>query len=217
MRGSATRLLAAAIALLAVWLCLPQPEADAAQVVHPIATYSYAAHRDAAAIVDGQLERGSPTTCTNARNAYDHLARFAEFAGGSRIVTERAGEHAEGPAVVPRSSVAAKTGATGFGALTKAGDYGVWPCRTPKADLKGTGFEAHHLIEERFAGVIGQSPGDMASVAVTDAEHQAFLNAWRQAIPYGEGTANAAPAEIRNAASQIYADYPDIRSARGLP
>lgn len=113
--------------------------------------------------------------------------------------------------------VAANAGAKGFGALTKAGNYGVWPYRTLKADLKGTGLEAHHLIEQRFAGVMGQSVGDMASVAVTKAEHQAFTNAWRQAIPYGDGTANATPAQIRSAASQIYADYPDILSALGLP
>jgi hypothetical protein len=32
--------------------------------------------------------------------------------------------------------------------------------------------------------VMGQKSGDMASVAVTRAEHQVFTNAWRQAIPY---------------------------------
>jgi len=116
-----------------------------------------------------------------------------------------------------RGAIAANTGAKGFGALTKAGNYGVLPYRTLKAYLKGTGLEAHHLIPQRFAGVMGKLVGDMASVAVTKAEHQAFTNAWRQAIPYGEGTANATPAQIRGAASQIYANYPDILSALGLP
>ena len=78
-------------------------------------------------------------------------------------------------------------------------------------------MDAHHLIEQRFAGVMGESAGDMASVAVTKVEHQVFTNGWRQAIPYGEGTANATPAQIRGAASQIYANYPDILSALGLP
>jgi hypothetical protein len=43
----------------------------------------------------------------------------------------------------------------------------------------------------------------MTSVAVTKAEHQVFTNAWRQAIPYGEGTANATPLQIENAARQM--------------
>jgi hypothetical protein len=63
---------------------------------------------------------------------------------------------------------------------------------------------------------MGQAPGDMASVAVTGAEHQAFTNAWRKAIPYGAGTRGATPAQIEGAARQIYAGYPDILSALGL-
>lgn len=118
---------------------------------------------------------------------------------------------------MPLLLLPANAGAKGFGALTKAGDYGVRPYRTLRGDLKGTGLQAHHLIEQRFAGVMGESAGDMASVAVTQAEHQAFTNAWRQAIPYGEGTANATPAQVRDAASQIYVNYPDILSALGVP
>jgi hypothetical protein len=80
---------------------------------------------------------------------------------------------------------AAKAGASGFGSLSRAGDYGVWAYKTLKPDLKGLGLEVHLLIEKRFAGVMGQNVGDMASIAVTDAEHQAFTNAWRTAIRYG--------------------------------
>src|SRR5205823_13907137 len=61
--------------------------------------------------------------------------------------------------------------------LSSAGDYGVWPYRTLRADLGGTGLQAHHLIEQRFAAVMGQAPGDMASIAVTNTEHQVFTNA----------------------------------------
>ena len=41
------------------------------------------------------------------------------------------------------------------------------------------------LIEQRFAAVMGQAPGDMPSIAVTNTEHQVFTNAWHQAISYG--------------------------------
>jgi RHS repeat-associated protein len=111
---------------------------------------------------------------------------------------------------------AGRAATSGFGTLSRAGEFGVRSYRALKANLRGTGLEAHHLVEQRFAGVMGQSAGDMASVAVTQAEHQVFTNAWRQAIPYGEGTLNATPAQIEGAARQIYADYPDILSALGL-
>lgn len=82
--------------------------------------------------------------------------------------------------------------------------------------MKGTGLQAHHLIEQRFTGVLGQNARQGLSVAVTQAEHQAFANAWRLAIPYGAGTANATEAQIMNAARQIYSDYPQILNALGL-
>jgi hypothetical protein len=57
----------------------------------------------------------------------------------------------------------------------------------------------------------------MASIAVTEAEHQAFTNAWRRAIPYGAaGTGAASRASVMAAARQIYANYPDILRALGL-
>jgi RHS repeat-associated protein len=107
--------------------------------------------------------------------------------------------------------------ATGFGPLSRAGDFGVWPYRTLRTDLKGTGLQTHHLIEKRFAAVMGQSPGEMASIAVTASEHQAFTNAWRQAIPYGAGTRAATRAQVEGVAKDVYAAYPDIMSALGLP
>jgi hypothetical protein len=125
------------------------------------------------------------------------------------------------------STIAAATGlgaakragaeASGINTLSKADNYGIWPYRTLRADLAGTGLVAHHLIEQRFAAVMGQNAGDMASIAVTDAEHQAFTNAWRAAIPYGpRGTGMATRVQVEDAARQIYADYPDILKALGL-
>jgi hypothetical protein len=56
----------------------------------------------------------------------------------------------------------------------------------------------------------------MASIALTQTEHQAFTNAWRNAIPYGEGTINATREQVMNAAKQIYKEYPEILNALGL-
>ena len=171
----------------------------------------------AAGAVSAVPAGAAPATTTSAGFTYDPSTPWAG-------VEQRAADgdigSASGSTDAPRpetdAGVAADAGAGGFGALSKAGDFGVWPYRTFRADLSGTGLEAHHLIEQRFAGAMGQSASDMASVAVTKADHQAFTNAWRQAIPSGEGTANATPAQIHSAARQIYADYPDILSALGL-
>jgi len=81
---------------------------------------------------------------------------------------------------------------------------------------KGTGLQAHHLLEKRFANTLGVNPNSMQAIALTPAEHQVFTNAWRQAIPYGQGTANATRQQIMNAGRQIYRDYPDILRALGL-
>jgi hypothetical protein len=51
---------------------------------------------------------------------------------------------------------------------------------------------------------------------VSPAEHQAFTNAWRQVIPYGQGTANATRQQVLDAARQIYSRYPEILKALGL-
>ena len=63
---------------------------------------------------------------------------------------------------------------------------------------------------------MGQNAEKMASVAVTLAEHQAFTNAWRKAIPYGKGTANATAKQVLDTARQIYSGRPEILKALGL-
>ncbi len=87
--------------------------------------------------------------------------------------------------------------------------------------LKGTGLQAHHLLEKRVAKILGVDPMKMLSVAMTKAEHSAFTKAWRQAIGYvGQKkaitTANATKEQIFDAARSIYKDYPEIIKALGL-
>lgn len=84
------------------------------------------------------------------------------------------------------------------------------------AGLGKLGMEAHHLIEKRFAALFNTKPGDMKAIALLKAGHQDFTNAWRQAIPYGIGTAKATKEQVENAARQIYANHPEILNALGL-
>jgi len=82
--------------------------------------------------------------------------------------------------------------------------------------IKGSGLEAHHLIEKRFKGLFGESAGKMLSQVLNPETHQAFTNAWRKLIPYGEGTANATRETVLNAAREVYKEFPDILKALGL-
>jgi hypothetical protein len=100
--------------------------------------------------------------------------------------------------------------------FSQAAKYGIKPYSELKKLTKGTGLEAHHLIEKRFYIIMGQKQRAMSAIALTPAEHQAFTNAWRRAIPYGSGTANATRSQIENVARQIYKDYPEILKALGL-
>ncbi len=103
-----------------------------------------------------------------------------------------------------------------WGGLSHAAKYGARQYGALRATLKGTGLQAHHLIEKRFAAVMGEKASEMLPIAVTWAEHQVFTNAWRAAIPYGAGTAAATQQQVYDAARNIYANHPAILSALGL-
>jgi lysylphosphatidylglycerol synthetase-like protein (DUF2156 family) len=76
--------------------------------------------------------------------------------------------------------------------LARAAEFGIRAYNQLRSAIKGTGLQEHHVIDQRFAGVMGQNAREMASVAVTRAEHQAFTNAWRARIPYGPSGTGAA-------------------------
>ena len=80
----------------------------------------------------------------------------------------------------------------------------------------GTDYQVHHLIERRFKHLFGQSMGEMISQTLSRVNHQAFTNAWRNAIPYGHGTKIATREEVLAQAKIIYANFPDILTALGL-
>ncbi len=100
--------------------------------------------------------------------------------------------------------------------LANAAEYGIKPYNELRLATKGTGLEAHHLIEKRFAEALGLDPNSIPSVAVTKGEHQVFTNFWRELIGYSTDknkdiiTTNATIDDIWAAAQQIYADYPDL-------
>jgi len=102
-----------------------------------------------------------------------------------------------------------------FGGLSRAGEFGIRPYGELRAALRGTGLQAHHLIENRFAHLFGAQRSTGLAVAVTRAEHQPFTNAFRSAISYGSGTRAATREVVLRVASRIYADYPAILRALG--
>lgn len=93
--------------------------------------------------------------------------------------------------------------------------YGVKNYHYLRDVLQNTGLQAHHIIEQRFAGKLGLDPKFMKSIAVTPEQHQLFTNAWRSAIGYANDktqfvTSTAGRTEIYNTARKIYMDFPEI-------
>ena len=80
--------------------------------------------------------------------------------------------------------------------------------------MKGTGLQAHHIIEKRFAEVLGLKSDFMSSVALTREQHQAFTNAWREWFPYGiTDYASLTKDKIWEAAQNIYKEIPELLEA----
>ena len=91
-----------------------------------------------------------------------------------------------------------------YGILSRAMQWGIQNYNALVKAIKGTGLQAHHLIEQRFG------LGREICVALTKAEHQAFTNHWRQLLPYGKTyTLN----QVWEAAKIVYAKYPALLEA----
>lgn len=101
----------------------------------------------------------------------------------------------------------------GFGGLSKAKQYGIKAYNALKKTLKGTGLEAHHIIEQRLVKHLDIDVKTMLSVAVTKAEHQKFTNAWRKTFEYGMDYSTLKKSDIWKAAQKIYKDYPELLNA----
>jgi len=86
-----------------------------------------------------------------------------------------------------------------------AGLQAILEYKTLRKIIAGTGLQAHHLIEKRFLYIADLAACELA-IALTPAEHQVYTNAWRAAIPYGQGTACATAAEVLSTAQALYSD-----------
>ena len=103
-----------------------------------------------------------------------------------------------------------------------ASEYGIKSYKSLKATLnaskgKGSGLEVHHLIEKRFANLLGVKEDDMLSIVVTHDEHVKFTKAWRNEIGYNiekktkeTVTSNASINDIKRTIRKVYKDYPEI-------
>jgi hypothetical protein len=52
---------------------------------------------------------------------------------------------------------------------------------------KGSGLEAHHIIEKRFSGTLNISnTNKMLAVSISKSNHRTYTNIWRKMLPYGK-------------------------------
>jgi len=110
---------------------------------------------------------------------------------------------------------AANQVSNGLSAFSRASEFGIKSYNDLRAAISGTGLGAHHLIEKRFADLLGLDPGSIPSIALTRQEHQAFTNAWRDLIGYSTDnkkltTLNATADDVWAAAQKIYAKHPEL-------
>ncbi len=101
----------------------------------------------------------------------------------------------------------------GFGNLSRARQYGINAYNELRKVLKGTGLEAHHIVEKRLVKHLNIDANTMLSVAVTPEEHRVFTNMWREFIPYGTNYKDLKPMVIYLYATQVYKDYPELLEA----
>ena len=77
-----------------------------------------------------------------------------------------------------------------------------------KKEYKGSGLEAHHIVEKRLAPSLNISnTNNMLSVELTKAEHKVFTKAWKMALPY---SADYSKKQIFKAAVKIYIKKPRL-------
>ncbi len=108
---------------------------------------------------------------------------------------------------------AAAAGRTGLDAFSRASEFGIRSYNDLRRAISGTGLQAHHIIEQRFAARLGLNPGQMPSVALTPQEHQIFTNLWQSYIGRGGDYTLLSIDDIWFAAQQVYAGHPDLLEA----
>jgi RHS repeat-associated protein len=106
----------------------------------------------------------------------------------------------------------------GLSGFSRASEFGLTSYNELRKVIKGTGLEAHHIIEKRFAKGLGLESESILSVALTKEEHLGFTKAWRNAIGYLSDsrpmrTVNAGIEDIWEAAKTIYKDNPELLAA----
>lgn len=79
--------------------------------------------------------------------------------------------------------------------------------------MRGTGLDAHHIIEQRLVKHLGFNTDEMLAVAVTKSEHQAFTNAWRNLIGHGYNYSELTLDDLWEYAQIVYENYPELKEA----
>ena len=108
---------------------------------------------------------------------------------------------------------AVAAGRTGLDVFSRASEFGIRSYNNLRSAISGTGLQAHHIIEQRFATRLGLDPGQMQSVALTPQEHQMFTNLWRSQIGYGVDYTLLTADDIWLATQQVYAGHPELLEA----
>jgi RHS repeat-associated protein len=105
--------------------------------------------------------------------------------------------------------------------FARAAEFGIRPAgELKKAVGNGSGLHVHHIVERRFARILGVADENgMLSVVLKPEEHAWFTAKWKEEIGLSSWTSrslrtdNASREDIWRAAQKIYQDHPELLGA----
>lgn len=72
-------------------------------------------------------------------------------------------------------------------------------------------IEIHHIVEKRFATVLGKSQSEIASVAIDKKLHQKITKRFRQACPTGIDYSRLSKKQLKKIVKKVYRDMPALK------
>ena len=162
---------------------------------------------DSAATIVPLIPGGAAATLKASR-ALDKAVKTVQRAGNAFEAVRVGGE------LVQTSTLLARH-------FERAAEFGIRSADELKQAVgNGSGLHVHHIVEQRFARIIGVADeSSMLSVVLKPEEHAWFTAKWREEIGLSSWTSrrlrtdNASRDDIWRAAQKIYQDYPELLEA----
>ena len=72
-------------------------------------------------------------------------------------------------------------------------------------------IEIHHIVEKRFANIVGKPKNEMAAVAIDKKLHKIITKRFRAECPPGTDYSKMSRKKLRNIVKKVYRDMPALK------